>query len=40
MCEVDEEDEAEEYEYCGADKGYVISPEDEKAVRDEEGGHD
>lgn len=40
MGEVDEENEAEEDEYCGADEGDVIAPEDEEAVRDEEGYYD
>lgn len=40
MCEVDEEDETEEDEYCGTDKRDVVAPEDEEAVGDEEGYDD
>lgn len=37
---VDEEDQAEEDEYGGADEGDVVAPEDEEAVWDEEGDGD
>lgn len=38
MSKVDQKNEPQENEYCGAYEGDIISPEDEEAVRDKERG--
>lgn len=40
MCEVNEEDEAEEQEEHSANQGEVVAPDEEEAFRDEEGEDD
>ena len=40
MGKVDEEDEAEKDKDCGTNEGYVVAPEHEERVRDEERGSD
>lgn len=40
MGKVYEEDKTEEDEQCGADEGYVVAPDHEEAVGDEEGCND
>ena len=37
MSEINEQDQAEEDEDCGANNGDIVAPEDEETVRNEEG---
>lgn len=40
MRKVDEKDETDENEGTGTDEGYVVAPEDEEAIGNEEGEGD